>query len=290
MRQRAMGTDVLLLGVVVLWAFNFTVTKYLLTHAFEPLAYATIRYAAAALIFVALTLLLERSLALRGRRAWRNVGLAVVTLWLNQVCFVYALDLASATTTALILGTTPIFAALIAHLTGVERLTVRFWAAAGVSFAGVALVALGSGGELTSDLGGNLLALGMAATWAAYSVSIAPLMREYSPFRISAVVLSSMWVLLLLIGAPQTSEVDYAAVGWESWLLLLYAVVGPLVLTNILWYTAVGRVGPSRATIYANLLPFAAAVVAVVVLGESLSAVQVVGGLLIAAGIAIVRR
>ena len=38
----------MLLTVVVLWALNFTVTRYMLTHGFHPLAYATVRYGAAA--------------------------------------------------------------------------------------------------------------------------------------------------------------------------------------------------------------------------------------------------
>ena len=39
--------DLMLLGTVLLWALNFTVTRYVLTHGFHPLAYATIRYGAA---------------------------------------------------------------------------------------------------------------------------------------------------------------------------------------------------------------------------------------------------
>ena len=43
--------DLMLLGTVLLWALNATVTRYVLTHGFHPLAYATIRYAAATVLF-----------------------------------------------------------------------------------------------------------------------------------------------------------------------------------------------------------------------------------------------
>ena len=288
MRSRVVGTDALLLGTVLLWALNFPVTKYLLTHGFEPLAYAVVRYGVGAVLFAGIAFAMDRTLAV-GRSAWRYLGPAVLALLVNQVCFVFALDLTTAATAALVLGTTPVFTVLISHLTGIERLSGRFWLAAAVSFLGVALVVLGSGRELSGDFGGNLLALGMAVTWAAYSVALAPLMRSYSPYRISAVVLLAMWIPLLAIGALQTSEQDYASLGWEVWLGLAYAIVGPLVLTNLLWFTAIGRVGPSHATIFANLLPFAAALLAVLTLSESLSPVQVAGGILIALGIVIVR-
>ncbi len=42
---RLRTVDFMLLGTVLLWALNSTVTRYVLTHGFQPLAYATIRYA-----------------------------------------------------------------------------------------------------------------------------------------------------------------------------------------------------------------------------------------------------
>lgn len=290
MRHRAAATDVLLSGVVLIWAINFPVTKYVLTHGFEPLAYAAVRYGAGAVLFAGVTIALERTLAIQGRAPWRFTGLAVLALLLNQICFVYALDLTTAATAALILGSTPVFTVLISHLTGVERLSARFWVAAGVSFGGVAFVALGSGGELSGDIAGDLLAVGMAATWGTYSVAIAPLMATYSPYRISAVVLVAMWIPLFAIGAPQVVDQDYAALGWVVWLGLAFAVVGPLVLTNVLWFTAISRVGPSHASIFANLLPFVAALLAVLLLDERLTLLQLLGGVLIGLGIVVVRR
>ena len=204
-------------------------------------------------------------------------------LLVNQVSFVYALELGSATTVALILGTTPIFAALVSSLVGLERLTGRFWLATVIGFAGVALVALGSGGNLSSDLGGDLLAILLAISWACYSVTIAPLMRRYSPYRISAVVLLVMCVPFVALSSPQIAGQDYASLSWVVWLGLAFAIAGPLALTNVLWFTAIGRVGPSRATLFANIQPFVAAIFAGLILSEHLHPLQVVGGFTILA-------
>ena len=192
--RRPATVDLILAATVLIWAFNVTVTRYVLTHGFQPLAYGALRYAAAALLAVSVTLFLERSLSVGGRRSLFLIALAAGFLLINQVSFVYALKLSSATTVALIMGTTPIFTAIVASLVGLERLTPQFWIATAVGFAGVALVALGSGGGISSDLGGVLLALALSASWGCYSVLIAPLMRRYSPYRISAVVLCVMCV------------------------------------------------------------------------------------------------
>ncbi|HEU0305246.1 MAG TPA: DMT family transporter [Gaiellaceae bacterium] len=289
MRHRLASTDGILLVTVVIWALNITVTKYILTHGFQPLAYSAVRYGFATAIFLVLTVALERSLRIAGRGQRRHVAAAAFALFLNQVCFVYALKLTTATTVALILGTMPVFAALLSSLAGVETATRRFWLAAGVSFGGVALVAAGSGGDFSGDLAGILIAVGVSATWAAYSVAIAPLMRTYSPFRISAVVLTVMWVPLAALAGPQLADQELD-LGWRVWLSFAFAVVGPLVLTNVLWFTAVHRVGPARASLFANLQPFLAALFALLLLSEPLSAWQVAGGALIAAGILLAGR
>ena len=286
--RRPLSTELMLLATVVLWALNLTVTRYILTHGFQPLAYATVRYGTATTIFVAIALIAERSLRIR-RRDLGLVVLAALCLWLNQISFVYALEKTSASTIALILGATPIFAALIGLSFGLERLSRRFWIAAAISFAGVGFVALGSSGGLSGDVRGDLLGIATAATWAGYSVAIAPLMQRYSASQISAVVLSLGWVLIAIVGFPQVADQDYD-LGWEVWVLLGFATLGPLVVTNLLWFRALHRIGASRATLVANLQPFVAAVFALVLLSERMTPLQVVGGILIAGGILTARR
>ena len=157
----------MLLTTVVLWALNLTVTRYILTHGFEPLAYATVRYGAAAAIFLGIAIVAERSLRIR-RSDLLLVVIAAICLWLNQLSFVYALEKTSASTIALILGRD-------ADLRGADRARVRARAA----------VARGSGSPRRSrspasrssrsarprasraTCAATLLGIATAATWAA---------------------------------------------------------------------------------------------------------------------------
>jgi len=279
----------MLLTTVVLWSLNYTVTKYVLEHGFRPLAYSATRYGAAVVLFAVFTFAVERSFRVRRKDVWLILAAAGVGIWLNQLSFVYAIKLTSASTVALILGMTPIFAALFAFAGGLEQPTRRFWLAAAVSFGGAALVALGSGGGLSTSLTGDALAAATAATWALYSVLVAPLMRRYSPYRISALVLLVGWSAVALTGLPQLRGQNFD-VGWQVWLLLAFATLGPLFLTNILWFRSIHRVGPSRATLFANIQPFVAAVFALLLLSERMTWLQVGGGVLIGAGIVLSRR
>ena len=281
--------DLMLFATVVIWSLNFTVTKYVLNHGFKPLAYSGVRFTAAAVLFVGVIWVREHSFRLRRRDIPFIVGAAVVGIFLNQVTFVYATKLTTATTVALIFGTLPIMTALFAAAGRIERLHSRFWIAAAVSFAGVCLVALGAKGGIGGNLWGYLLALVGAATWSAYSVAIAPLMTRYTASRISAYALSIGAVLLLIAGAPQVASQDYSALPTIVLVAYVFAVLGPLFLTNLLWFNSIERVGPSRASLYANLQPFLGAIFALLLLSESMTAIQVAGGLLIAAGILLSR-
>lgn len=278
----------MLLGTVSLWALNFTVSKYILDKGSHPLSYSAIRYVCAALVFAGITLAWEGTLRI-ARRDLTLVVSCVVVLLLNQLCFVYALSFTTATTVALLFGTLPIWTALLARGTGVERQSVRFWVAALLSFAGVVLVAVGSGGKLSADLKGDALAVGGAATWAAYSVAITPLMRRYTPFRLSSVFLLAVTVPLFALAGPQLSRqrFDFPPL---VWLGFAFAVLGPLVITNLLWFTAIDRVGPSRASLFANLQPLIAAIVALLVLSEKITRLQIAGGLALAGGILLAPR
>jgi drug/metabolite transporter (DMT)-like permease len=286
--RRPTTLELMLLATIGLWSLNLTVSRYILTHGLQPLAYGSVRYVLAALVFCVITLVAERSLRVAPRDLVLLLAAAGV-LYVNQIAFVYALHESTASVLALLLGATPIFAAIAGVLLGTETLPRRFWSGALLSFAGVALVALGTGDEVSGSLVGVLLGVLAAASWAAYSMLIAPRMRRYSASRISTIVLSATCVLLTLTALPQLSDQDWS-LGWAVWTLVVFATLGPLVATNVMWFRSLDRIGPARATLAANLQPFVAAAIAVVLLSESLGVLELAGGVLIAAGIVAARR
>jgi drug/metabolite transporter (DMT)-like permease len=288
-RQR-IPADVLLLVTVVFWSFNFTVVKYALTHGWEPLTYSSVRFAIGALLFSGFTYAREGSLVVRRADVLLMSVAAAAGIWLNQLSFVYAVRLTTASTVALMFGTLPIFVALIAQAFGHERLSFRHWLATLVSFSGVALVALGASGGIGSDLGGILLGLAASVTWAAYSVAMGPLMRRYSPYRISAFMLLVGSVPLLASAFEQLGRQDWSQLGALAWGAFVYSLFFSLVFTNIMWFTAIDRVGAARSALYANLQPFLGAFFALVVLSEHMGPLQVGGGIVIGAGILLARR
>src|SRR5256884_8421022 len=104
--------DLMLLATVTLWGLNFTVTKYVLSHGFQPIAYGCLRFGMAAAILSAVAYGRERSFELRRRDLMALGGAALIGIFLNQLTFVYAIKLTTATTVALLFGTLPVLAGL----------------------------------------------------------------------------------------------------------------------------------------------------------------------------------
>lgn len=289
MRRRLGSADVLLLATVLVWSFNFAVIKYALRHGFEPLAYAAMRFGSGSLLFAGITWAREGSLRVGRREAFLLCGAVALCLYLNQIAYTTSLKLTTASTVALLFGTLPIFVGILGWRLGAERAGTRHWAAAAVSFGGVALVAAGAGGDLSGDLGGILVGLVAPLTWAFYSVSVAPLMRRYSPYRISALVGLAAIVPLAATAGPTLAGEDWGAIPALAWGALAYSTILSFVLTNVLWFRAIHQVGAARSSLYANLQPFLGALFAVLALSESLSALQLAGGAVIGAGILLAR-
>ena len=286
--RRPEVADLMLLATVTLWALNFTVTKYVISHGFQPIAYGVLRFGGAALLFGGVTYARERSFALRRRDLAILAVAALIGIFLNQLSFVYAIKLTTATTVALLFGTLPVLTGLFAYALGIERLGSRFWLAAVLAFGGASLVALGSGGGVSGQLWGDLLGFAASATWAWYTVAVSPLLARYSTLRVSAVGFTIGTIPLLLVGLPQLTSQDYG-LGPTIWLLYAFAIGGPLVIANLLWFGGINRVGPSRASVFANLQPFLAAIFSLLILAEPITRLQVAGGLAIAAGILLSR-
>ena len=112
----------------------------------------------------------------------------------------------------------------------------------------------------------------------ASALPILPLLRRYSAHRILTYQMLIGTAILVPFAVPGLLAQDYARVTLAGWGSLGYAVVFAGIITNLLYFMAIGRVGPSRAAVYQYLQSFLAVLFAVILLGEQITLVQVLGG------------
>jgi drug/metabolite transporter (DMT)-like permease len=288
--QRRASAEFALLLTVVIWSLNFTAVKVGVTFV-PPLAFAVVRFALGAAVTLAVALRLE------GRPHFRRADLpllllaALTGITINQAVFVGSLHETTASNAALLIGTSPVWTSVIAVLTRQERLALHHWIGVVIGLLGVSLIVLG-GGHATAGSPtflGELLALATAASWAAYSVLIRPLMARYTALSLSTFMMIAGTAALVPFALPEIVTTNWAAVPAEAWYGLLYAALLSVSLTNILYFTAIRRVGASRAALYSYLQPFLGVLFAAWLLHESAAPLQLVGGVVVIGAIVVAR-
>ena len=289
-RSRVDLALVFTLTTVVLWALNIPVVKLGL-EGWNLIAFSFLRFGAAALIYMAYVLVREGSLRIQRRHVPMFLLAGTLGITLNQLSFLYGLEKSTASTVTLMFATTPIWSALLARALGWEHVKPLFWIAIGISTAGVALVMVGTGAAVSSaSLEGALIALGAPLTWGFYSVLIRPLLKVYSPFHVSAVMMAISVPEIALLGIPQLADQDWGRLTPASWVALAYALFLSLILANLLWFIAIRKAGSARAVALMPLQPFLGVVFSALLLSERLDWKEAVGGLVIIVGVTLAVR
>lgn len=199
-----------------------------------------------------------------------------------------AVNFTSAANAALLANTAPLWVALFALLVWKERLKVAFWIGLVLTLAGAAIV-LGSDFLRNSTFGiGDLLALTAGVFYAGYF-----LVTQRG--RIHWDTLSYIWIVglvssLCLLGFSLGMRMPITGYSLQSYL----AFIGGALVSQVGGYLAVGyALGHLPASLVAPTMlgqPVVTAVVAIPLLGESLTFSQVLGGIAVLAGIYIVHK
>ena len=279
--------DAALVGTVLVWAVNFSVVKAALRH-FPPMAFTTIRLAAASLCFLAIARLSPGPSLLPSDRK-RLLLLAIVGHTLYQVLFIQGIHATTASNSAILLGLTPVFVALLSLFLSSEPPRAGAFVGIGISILGVYLV-LHDSSRTDGGVLGDLLTLAATFCWSLHTVLSQPIVARYGPLRTSAYAITLGSLFFLPLGIPELSRMAPASVPAAAWWGLGYSIVFSLVLAYCLWYFAVGRIGPTQTAIYSNLTPVAAMVVAYLALDEPIGRRKLVGAAVIFLGIYLVRR
>jgi drug/metabolite transporter (DMT)-like permease len=283
--------DLALVAMALIWGSNFTVIKAAL-RVMPEVGFNALRMVLASMLFLALLARgggLRAAVAHLSRADWiRLAALALVGHTFYQWLFMAGVARTSVANSSLIFGCTPITVAVLSALRGHERIGPVRWAGVLLSLAGVYLV-VSQRAQHGASRFGDLLVVGAMFSWAAYTIGSRSMLTRHSPLVVTGVTMAIGTAFYSPFGIPTLARLDWAAVPAIAWIGLAYSAVFALVVAYLIWYTAVQRVGSSHTSIYSNLVPLAAMVVAAVALGEPLTVQKVIGAAAILGGVALTR-
>jgi drug/metabolite transporter (DMT)-like permease len=278
---------------VVLWSTGWISARYAAPHA-DPLWFLTIRFSCAA-IAIALFAFAVRAPWPRGRTAWLHgivSGVLLHGIYLAGVWWAVKHGL-SASISGLLAALQPLLTALLAPYLLNEKITARQWIGVAVGFLGVMLV-------LSPKLGAALGGDGEAA-WAALGVNIIGMLAVtagsfYQKRFVAAAdlrtVTSVQYVGALIIVAPLAlaTEPLFFDHSLEIYLVLAWSVLVLSVFGFTIMLLMINRGEVTRVSALIYLVPSTVAVMAWLLFGEVLNAVQIGGMLLTAVGVYLATR
>ncbi len=278
--------DLLGLVVVLLWAANLPLAKDALRE-FSPVSFNAVRIPLSALLLWIPMLLLKGRIHLQPRDIWKILVLGIIGNVFYLTLFIHGLERTKAGNVGLLMSVGTVFTALLSRLLGHEYQDRRVWVGIFLSFGGVAVILLESAEFAvgTGTLVGDLITLAAACCWSVYTVFSKTLMRSYSPLTFTTLTLSVGAFALFFLSLPDLMDLNWGQISTKSYLELGYSSVFSLAVAYSIWFYCVDRLGSTKTAIYINLVPLGTLLFAWFFIGEEITLLQILGGVLILSGI-----
>jgi drug/metabolite transporter (DMT)-like permease len=278
-----------LLATAVFLGTNPVAVKYAVGYV-PPLPFAAMRFVLAGLVLWVILQLFDPKGRLRREDFWAMAGLGLVGVALNNVAFTFGVSMTSASNTALVVATAPLWGMLLGFALGWERPRLRGIVGVGLALLGVAMIVyrgLGAGG---TSLPGDLLVMGAAACWGSYAVLSLPLLKRYSPLAVAGYSMLFGGLAVLPLASLDLFRMDWGAVSAGGWAAFGYSALVVAAFGFSSWQRGVSRIGANRMLVYQYLVTLVGVVAGVVLFSEGFGVDKAIGAAILLAGVYLARR
>ena len=256
----------------------------------SPLPFAALRFVLAGLVLWAILRLFDPKGRLRREDLWAMAGLGLVGVALNNVAFTFGVSMTSASNTALVVATAPLWGMLLGFALGWERPSLKGIFGVGLALLGVAVIVyrgLGSGG---TSLTGDLLVMAAAACWGSYAVLSLPLLKRYSPLAVAGYSMLFGGLAVLPLASLDLFSMEWGAVSAGGWAAFAYSALVVAAFGFVFWQRGVSRIGANRMLVYQYLVTLVGVVSGVVLFSEGFGIDKAIGAAILLAGVYLARR
>ncbi|ERI08858.1 putative membrane protein [Aneurinibacillus aneurinilyticus ATCC 12856] len=206
---------------------------------------------------------------------------ALFGVFLFNIFMLYGLTITTAIEGGIITSTIPAVTGCLAFLFLREKLTKSV-------ITGILLAVLGTltinfsdsfttVGRGSSPLLGNLLIFGAVISEALFIIFGKFIVQRVSPLAISTVVSIFGTILFLPFSLYEGNRFNFGEVSIAEWGLVFYFGIVVTVIAFILMYQGVSKVSASTAGVLTGVLPMSSVILSVVILGEKVSFIHLIG-------------
>ena len=285
----AWAAPLALLGAVSMWGLTPTATRYLVDAQFSPEHILLWRFLGGGLLAAVIVILFRPRMPAR-QDLPLAVGLGLFGVLGFNVPLAFGINIIEGGVAALLLGLQPGLTAVLATILLREALGVRAITGVAIALSGTVLVALAGATGLAFEwryVLGCLLVMTAAVAYAIYTVAAKPYLGARVPGPAVALLgTAAALPCVAPFGASGFSDA-VGALGLEGWLAAILLAAGASVCAPILFNVGLSLGRATNAGIYLYLVPIFGALSSVVLLGERLSSLALLGGSLVIIGVAV---
>lgn len=262
--------------VNVMWGLSFIASKHAMNAGFTPMTLALFRYVVASACLVPITLMTEKRMPLRKQDVLPMIlsGLTGITFY--YFFEYYGIQRTSTVNASLILAAIPILTMLAEAVVYKTRLRPAQVAGAVISMIGVGMILFSGSNEGEASIVGDLLIMGASIVWVAYIFIGRRLRSQYTSLSMNS--WQAITALITLLPLAVGEGCDLASIPWDGWAAMAVLAVICSALCYYLYGNALFEMSPLASAIFINLIPLTTMVGGVVLLGETLTWLTVVGG------------
>ena len=245
---------------------------------------AAVRFSVSSAILLLITYLYESNLSLPSKIRLKVFLQGAIGIFAYQLLFAKGLSITTSVNTALMIAMAPIFTTIYAFLNKKQKINRSIITFILTGFLGTIMISLGKAGGLSTSLKtvpGDLLVLAGSMFWAFYSLLSQEILKKISVLKMTAYAMLSGAVLLWFVAAGDLSAVAWKELSLNAWIGLTYSTLIATCLVFTLWAIGIKGIGTYKAMIYLYLQPFVALILGVLLLNESVSWYQLIGGTII---------
>ncbi|MDR2113050.1 MAG: DMT family transporter [Candidatus Accumulibacter sp.] len=290
-RKKTILAECMLLLVTVMWGMNPPVIKLGLQYL-PPLPYNVARMLVGSIVAVLVLWLSGRYRRPTRKDLWLFARASLFGFFVFQILYAEGIDRTTSGNAAFMSCLLPLFVLLLNRLYGFDTINRAVLIGIACSIAGIVLIALGAGRELSvagKHLLGALLVLGAQGGYAYYTVFSRELLDRYSTYQVTASLMLITTALMVAVSLPAMYAVAWPDLPIQAWGSIAFSGVFGLCLGNFLWIWGAGAIGTARASVFNNLTPVFAVITAYFLLGETFGALQTVGAALVLGGVYVTR-
>lgn len=248
----------------------------------------------AALLTSGLLLIVSHSWKKVEKKDWKIfIITGLFGFFIFQLCFPPGVRNTSVSIAAIIMATLPINVVLINLLSKSETITLRIISGIMLSIAGAIVIIAGTNRGISLEgtyTKGVLLLIAGEMAYALYTVKSKPLVARYSLYQIMTLVILFSFIPFSIISFKQILILPIHSISPLTWIGIFFTGIFGLCLGNIFWYRGIKHLGSTKTSIYANLPPVFGILSGFLFLKESLSLLQIAGGIIITAGVVLVNK